>query len=102
MTASQVNPSPKERFHQSENNVKEHHDLLQSRVFQRAEEFALAHYQRIISRQLGESKNQQVDGMVNGWKLVGVHEFLSELHNLAEKPTVTQSPGLARTLDHAN
>jgi hypothetical protein len=107
MTDKQVNPTPKERFLSSENNVKEHHDLIQSKSFQRAEDFALAHYQRILARQTGattdgQQKNHQVDGMVNGWKICGVHEFLSELRNLAEKPTQVQAPGLARTLDHTN
>jgi hypothetical protein len=38
--------------------------------------------------------------MVNGWKLQGVQEYLSEFRNLGEKVLAAQPPGLMRVLDH--
>ena len=57
-------------------------------------------YQRKLSVNLGTSQNAQVEGMVMGWKLAGVQEFLAEFRNLGEKPLITESPGIARTLNH--
>lgn len=101
MTPSQVNPTPKARF-QTEQNIKEHHALLETPAFDRAEDLALLEYARKLSLELGNSQNPQVQGMVNGWKMTGVHEFLSEFRNLGEKPVVVEPPGIARRLDHKN
>lgn len=105
MTKDQVNPSPKDQFQQSSENIKAHHELIQSPVYERAEEFALAHYTRALAGELARTTDpqaSQVKAMQNGLKMLGAHEFIAELRNLAEKPIVTQSPGLGRVLDHKN
>jgi hypothetical protein len=105
MTADQVNPTPKARFQAEEANIKAHHELLQSPAFQKAEDLALMNYNRQLAFNLVNAANpqeSQVHGMVNGWKMAGVQEFLAEFHNLAEKKITATAPGLARTLDHKN
>ena len=105
MTDQIVNPTPKARFQQAEANIKAHHELLQNPAFEKAEDAALMSYNRSLAFQLVNAKDPQqaqVYGMVNGWKLAGVQEFLAEFHNLAEKPVPLQPPGHARTLDHKN
>lgn len=101
MTPEQVNPTPKSRFQAEEVNIKAHHELLQSPAFQRAEDMALLSYNNTLAHQLVNAPNPQeaqVCGMVNGWKLAGVQEFLATFHSLAEKPVVATPPGQARTL----
>lgn len=100
MTQSKMNPTPKDRFQATDGAIEAHYAMLASPAFQRAEDIALLHYQRLLAVTLGKSANLQVDGMVNGWKLLGAQEFLSELRNLAEKPLKTEAPGLARALNH--
>ncbi len=105
MTKEQVNPSPKSRFQESNDNLKAHHELLQSPDYQRARDVALAQYSLLIAGEVAnapDSQTSQVKAMQAGIKLVAVHEFLSELHSLAEKPIQNQAPGLARRLDHSN
>ena len=105
MTPSQVNPSPKTRFQESDNNISKHHTLIESGEYQRAEDFALMHYARVLAADTANSadpksgKNPQVEGMVNAWKLAGAQEFVNELRNLAEKPITLEAPGKARTLN---
>lgn len=101
MTPEQVNPTPKSRFQSVDTNIKAHHDLLESPAFQRAEDMALLSYNNTLAHQLVNAANPQeaqVSGMVNGWKLAGVQEFLATFHSLAEKPVVVAPPGNARTL----
>lgn len=100
MTAATVNPSPKSRFLETKGAIEAHHGLIQTESFQRAKDAALLEYQRKLATNLGVSQNAQVEGMVMGWKLAGVQEYLAELLNLAEKPMVAQAPGLSRILNH--
>lgn len=105
MTDQQVNPTPKARFQAVDNNLKAHHDLLENPAFQRAEDMAVMNYNRQLAFNLVNAANPQeaqVNGMVNGWKMAGVQEFLAEFHNLAEKRVQVTPPGMKRTLDHSN
>ena len=101
MTAAQINPTPKARFQEKSGAIEAHHNLLESDHFDRAQDMALLEYQRKLSVNLGTSQNAQVEGMVMGWKLAGVQEFLAEFRGLAEKGITVQPPGIARVLDHA-
>jgi len=99
MTPDIVNPTPKSRFTAAEQNIKDHHALLENPAFQKAEDFALLSYQRSLAKTVGTDPNPQVAAVVAGLKLTGVQEFLAEFHNLAEKPVETQPPGINRTLN---
>ena len=103
MNQATINPSPKTRFQEIKGAIEAHHALLQAESFQRAEDMALLHYQRILALQIDPKlpgDEQQVRAMVNGWKLQGVQEYLSEFRNLGEKVLTAQPPGLMRVLDH--
>ena len=70
---------------------------------------AWLHYNRVLASQLaapqnpqGPPRNSQQEAMVNGYKLLGVQEFLAEFRGLAERPIEVLPPGKARTLNHAN
>ena len=102
MTSDQVNPTPKARFQTEDANIKAHHALLENPEFQKAEDLTMLNYARSLAKDTITNANPQVAGMINGWKLAGVQEFLAELHNLAEKPVPLQPPGVQRTLDHSN
>lgn len=102
MSDHQLNPTPKSRFQATDANLKAHHEMLATPAFQRAEDLALLNYGRNLSDQMKDTANPQVLGMVNAWKLAGVHEFLHEFRILAEKPVEMQPPGKARTLNNVN
>jgi hypothetical protein len=102
MTADQLNPTPKAKFQSEEANVKAHHALLESPAFEYAEQVAMLQFSRSLAKELETSGNPQLTGMVNGFKLLGVQQFMAEFRMLAEKGTAPQPPGVARTLDHKN
>lgn len=103
MSTATKNPSPKTRFQETPGAIEAHNSLLGSISFQRAEDMTLLHYQRLLAAGLDPKlpgNELQVRAMINGWKLQGAQEYVSEFRNLNEKPIEPQPPGLARVLDH--
>lgn len=100
MTAAQINPSGKTRFQDTPGAIEAHHSLLARPEYQQAEDFALMHYMRVLTHETSTSQNPQVTATINGWKATGVHEFLNEFRNLAEKAVVPEPPGRNRVLNH--
>ena len=68
--------------------------------YQLAEDMARLHYDRVLAKNLAESKAQNWDSVANGLKLLGVQEYLNEFRMLAEKQSDPKGPGMARILDH--
>lgn len=92
-----VNPSPKHRFQESKDNVEKHRNMLQSREFERAIDFALAEYQRYMAQgPLDASPNQALAGH---YKQMGAVEFVHVLKTLAEPPPAI-TPRVIDQLDH--
>ena len=78
----QVNPSPRTRFQMSPDNISKHRDLIATREFDRACDFALLEYQGHLS----VASKTQMDAMESGYKAKGAIEFLAVLRTLGEQP----------------
>lgn len=76
------NPSPKQRFQQSNDNVSKHRDLTASREFERGMDFAML---EMCSR-LAATITDGNSAMAAGFRLMGAHEFAQNLKLLSEKP----------------
>lgn len=88
MTNPNVNPSPKSRFQESQQNVSHHRELIQRNEFQRACDFGLLQYQgQLASMDLQGNMN---NAAANHLKITGVIEFLHVLRHLGE--TAQQGP----------
>ncbi len=92
-----TNPTPKARFQESGQNVSNHRDLIGSREFERATDFALLEYQRQLSMQDISNLNTAAAAHI---KMLGAMEFLQVLRNLSEAPTVPRMAPLTDNLDH--
>jgi hypothetical protein len=96
-----INPPPKARFQESQDNVSKHKRLLDLPELQRALDFALMEYQGRLSFEAGtEGANAQLTAMAAMYKLKGVLEYIHVLKNLAEKPIPRPTIAPAPTLDH--
>lgn len=91
-----LNPSPKFRFRESNQNISDHRALVETRTFQRACDYALMEYQAQLAIQASE--NPQLAGAV-GLKLAGANEFLMTLRLLSEMPRIVSKP-VIQNLDH--
>lgn len=83
IVAPNLNPTPKERFRSSPNNISEHRALVESRPFDRAIDFAKAQY----SLDLAKGCRDNNTALANGWKIQGMEEFCSILKTLSEHVT---------------
>lgn len=97
MPAANVNPTPRARFQDSKDNVSKHRDLIASREFERAIDFALAEYQRIMAAGPVDSNPQLA--LAGHYKQMGAVEFVHVLRNLAEPPPLPPTR-VSDQLDH--
>jgi hypothetical protein len=81
-----VNPSPKARFHESKDNISKHRDLIASREFERAIDFALLEYQRYMAQGPMDSNVNQA--LAGHYKQMGAVEFVHILKTLAEEAPI--------------
>jgi len=75
------NPSPKARFQESQDNISKHRDMIQSREFQRASDFALLQYQIKLAAETNGNVNLAAAAHM---KLCGAAELLLVMRNLGE------------------
>jgi len=92
-----TNPTPKTRFQASPDSVSKHRDMVASREFERAIDFALLHYQRQVTELSTENFN--VAG-ANQFRLIGAQEFVAVLRNLSEAPTLLDRGVSIANLNH--
>jgi hypothetical protein len=92
-----VNASPKARFQESSQNVKEHKDLLEKNAFSKSADFAMLQYQ-FEQAASGGVKDGNTAMMV-GLKLQGAVEFLQTFKLLAETEKALP-PRTTPALDH--
>lgn len=78
-----INPTPKQRFQESPDNISKHKALLENRELQRAIDFSLAEYSAQLALTVSENPNLAT---VAGLKSTGVHEFLMTFKMLATNP----------------
>ena len=90
-------PTPKHRFQESKDNVSKHRDLVASKEFERATDFALLQYQA----QLASTVNADFNGMAAmGLKILGAQEFVRTLRMLSESPSIPDVR-VTDNLDHS-
>lgn len=80
-----VNPYPKARFLASNDNVNKHRDMVDSRTFERACDFALLQYQ-------AELCERESNPTVIGLKIAGAQEFVKLFRLLSEDVKVKPTP----------
>jgi hypothetical protein len=78
------NPTPKQRFQESNDNISKHLKLVDSHEYQRAIDFAMLEY---VDSTLSSIRDQGT-AMIAGIKLLGAHEFLREFRDLSEVQTL--------------
>ncbi len=88
-------PNPKLRFQESADNVSKHRDLIASREFQRAADFALLQYEVILSNTPLDNFNMAASAH---FRLLGAQEFLQVLRTLGE----TQSAPAKTLIEELN
>lgn len=98
MSVIVTNPTPKKRFQESADNIKRHRDLIQTREFERACDFALLQYMAQVG--------QETDGNLNAaaaahLRLTGAREFLWHFRNLAESIDFIPRKAETPNLDHS-
>ena len=92
MTTNPVhNASPKTRFMASNDNITKHRNLVDSREFERAADFAMMEY----TAQLAQRESNSA---IVGLKIVGALEFLKEFRLLSEKPEIKPLPKVSDNL----
>ena len=91
-----LNPSPKLRFQTSADSVSKHQDMVDSTTFQRACDFAMLEYGRILHEQATDANNSIHVAL----RLRGAHEFLNIFRNLSEKAAQPPTPPPVRNLNH--
>lgn len=79
------NPSPKQRFRESNENIARHRALVDSREFQRACDFALLEFQNKLC-------HKETNPSVLGLKLVGAQEFLTCFRLISEAEIIRSIP----------
>lgn len=88
------NPTPKQRFQESNDNISKHLKLVDSHEYQRAIDFAMLEY---VDSTLSSIRDQGT-AMVAGIKLLGAHEFLREFRDLSEVQTPIRPPTIVDNL----
>ncbi len=79
------NPSPRELFRESADNITQHRNLVDSVPFGKAVQFGLLEYQIMLANQTRDANS----ALAVGYKLQGAIELLSVIRNLAESPLAT-------------
>lgn len=77
-----VNPTPKQRFQLSSKAISDHRNMVQSPTFQMALDFALLQYGADLTLQRSDANL----AAASHFRLMGAHEFIHTLRNLAEMP----------------
>lgn len=91
------NPSPKTRFQESIDNISKHRDLIQTREFQRASDYAMLQYQVELAGQTNGNVNLAAAAHM---KLCGAQEFMLVLRNLGESFELPTGGGDTTNLRH--
>lgn len=92
-----ANPTPKQRFLESKDNISAHRDLIQSRPFDRAIDTSLAEYQRLLAQ--GPNDGNVNQALAGHYRQQGAVEFVHILKNLGEQPPPV-TPRVVEQLDH--
>ena len=90
------NPTPKARFQESADSISKHRDLVDSTTFQRASDYAMLEYAKIMAL-------ESVDGntaVATAMRLRGAHEYLQIFRNLSEKSEQLKAPPAMANLNH--
>jgi len=78
-----VNPTPRQQFQESPDNISKHRALIELPQFARATHMALLQYQR----QLTDSPPADMGGAAGAYlRILGAQEFVNILLNLGEQP----------------
>lgn len=80
-----VDPTPKQRFMESGDNVTKHRRLLEAGELQRGFDYALMEYQNILSREV-VSNPATAGGPA--FRMAGALELISVFKRLAETPVI--------------
>ena len=95
MAETTTNPSPKARFLAGSKNIEIHRSLIDRPEMQRALDYGLLEYMRILCEQ-----NADANGAAAGhFKLRGAIEFVHLLKNLSETPSRPSTVPITN-LDH--
>lgn len=86
-----TNPSPKKRFQESVDNVSKHRDLIQTREFERAIDFALLQYQANLAQVDLANFNLAASCHL---RMLGAQEFVQVLRMLGESVSMPNRVGL--------
>lgn len=89
-----TNPTPKQRFMESADNISRHRSMIDSREFQRGLDFALLEYQHQCMRLVNEPNSAASMGL----RLRGVYEFLDVFRLLGENVKITAVPRVQDSL----
>lgn len=87
--------SPKTRFQESGDNISKHREMLQSREFERAIDWGLLQYSKMLCDEPGDL-NQCASKHL---RMQGAHEFVRVMFNLAESPVAALTNDIMN-LDH--
>lgn len=91
-----LNPPPKHRFQESADNISKHREMVESRTFERAIDFALMQYQLLLA---AETQRNPGAAAFSGLKATGAVEFVDVLKNLSEMPPIIRNDPPSN-LDH--
>lgn len=91
-------PNPKSRFQESADNIKKHRDMIQSREFERACDYALLQYSARLQEETNGNLNSAAAAHL---RMTGAHEFLSTMRTLSESFELPSRKQEAANLDHA-
>lgn len=80
------NPTPREQFRESGDNVTKHRNLVDSPEFNRAVHYALLEYQTLLVAQAKDGNSS----MAVGFRLQGALELMGVMRNLAEPAPIIQ------------
>lgn len=97
VNAPNVNPTPKQRFQESADNVTKHREMIQDRAFQRGIDTALLEYQSFVSQ---EVSNNPGSAAFAGLKMNGAMEFVTILKLLGEQAQRVTPKLVTPNLDH--
>ena len=78
-----VNPTPKQEFQANQSWIKMHREMMQQPMLAVSLQFALLHYQRLLTDARSTDGNAAAQ---NFFKIQGAQELLSILKNLGEMP----------------
>lgn len=92
-----TNPTPKKRFQESTDNISKHRDLIQTREFERASDFAMLQYAARLQEETNGNLNSAAAAHL---RMTGAQEFLSIFRNLGESVELPTHRVETPNLDH--